>query len=222
MIGRDRDGSCYADPVPKAFYTRTRDLHLYFGLFVSPFVVVFALSVFFLNHARLPAPGSTTTTASVRDLRLPAGIEQAQGMERVQLATQVLSQVGVAGEINFIRVLPKERRLVIPVVKPGVETTIDLNLEERTATVSARRTSAWESLSYLHRSPGPHNAAIRGNWFWTRAWQWLADATVYLVLFLSVSGLYLWAVIRSERKIGLVLLLAGAISFAGIVYAVIA
>lgn len=143
-------------------------------------------------------------------------------MERVQLVTQVLSQVGVAGEINFIRAIPKEHRLVIPVVKPGVETTIDLNVEQLAATVSERRTTLWESLSYLHRSPGPHNAAIRGNWFWTRAWQWLADATVYLMLFLSVRGVYLWAVIRSERKIGLVLLLAGAVSFAGIVYAVVA
>lgn len=208
--------------MPKSFYTWTRDLHLYVGLFVSPFVVVFAVSVFFLNHARLPAPGSATTRATIRDLQLPAGIEQAQGMERVQLATQVLSQVGVSGEINFIRALPREHRLVIPVVKPGVETTIDLNLEERTATVSTRRTNVWESLSYLHRSPGPHNAAIRGNWFWTRAWQGLADATVYLVLFLSMSGVYLWAVIRSERKIGLMLLLAGAVSFAGITYAVVA
>jgi hypothetical protein len=208
--------------VPKTFYTWTRDLHLYFGLFVSPFVAVFAVSVFFLNHARLTAPGSGTTTSTIRDLHVPAGIEQAQGLDRVRLATQVLSQVGVSGEINFIRALPQEHRLVIPVVKPGVETTIDLNIEARTATVTERRTSVWESLSYLHRSPGPHNAAIRGNWFWTRAWQWLADATVCLVLFLSVSGLYLWAVIRSERKIGLVLLLAGAISFAGIVYAVIA
>ena len=73
----------------------------------------------------------------------------------------------------------------------------------------------------MHRSPGPHNAAIRANWFWTRAWRGLADATVYLVLFLSVSGIYLWAVLRSERKVGLMLLAAGALSFGGIIYAVV-
>lgn len=208
--------------MPKAFYTWTRDLHLYCGLFVSPFLVVFAVSVFFLNHVRAPVPGSATTTTTVHDVHVPAGIEQAQGMERVQLAAQILSQVRVAGEINFIRFLPKEHRLIIPVVKPGVESMIDLNVAQRTATVSERRTTFWESLSYLHRSPGPHNAAIRGNWLWTRAWQWLADATVYLVLFLSMSGVYLWAVLRSERKVGLILLLAGAFSFGGIVYVVVA
>ena len=208
--------------MPKAVYTWTRDLHLYSGLFVSPFVLVFAISVFFLNHARLPDPDSATTTTVTRSVQVPLGIERAEGMERVRLATQILSQVGVVGEINFIRAIPKEHRLVIPVVKPGVETTIDVNLEEQTARLSERRTAFWERLSYLHRFPGPHNAAIRGNWFWTRAWQWLADATVYLVLFISITGVYLWFVIRSERKVGLTLLVAGALSFAGIVYAVVA
>ena len=206
--------------MPKVFYTWTRDLHLYLGLFVSPFVVVFAVSVFFLNHAHIPNPA--TTTAATCDIQVPAGIEQAEGVKRVQLATQILSQVGIAGEINFIRSIPNEHRLVIPVVKPGVEATIEVNLRERNATLSVRRTAFWERLSYLHRSPGPHNAAVRGNWFWTRAWRWAADATVYVVLFLSVSGVYLWVVIRSERNVGLILLLAGALSFAGIVYAVVA
>lgn len=206
----------------KAFYGWTRDLHLYIGLFLSPFLLVFAVSVFFLNHARAPAPGPPSSMAEVRGVRVPADIEAAQGPERVQLAREVLSQLGISGEINFIRVVPRENRLVIPVVKPGVEAVIDLHVKEGTATVSERRTTFWESLSYLHRSPGPHNAAIRGNWFWTRAWQWLADATVYLVMFLSLSGIYLWMVLRSERKVGLGLMLAGALTFAGIVYAVIA
>ena len=77
--------------MPKWFYPWTRDLHLYFGLFISPFLVLFAASVFFLNHSRLAAPGPLTATTTVRDLRVPAGIEQAQGMERVRIASQVLS-----------------------------------------------------------------------------------------------------------------------------------
>ena len=129
--------------------------------------------------------------------------------------------MGVTGEIRFIRFLPEEHRLVIPIVRPGLNTTIDLDVEERTAVVSEYRTAFWERMSYLHRSPGPHNVAIRGNWFWTRAWRWLADATVYLVLFLSVSGLYLWALLRPERRVGLILLAAGALSFGGIIYALV-
>src|SRR4029079_9472663 len=34
----------------RRFYLITRDLHLYFGLFISPFILLFAISVFFLVH----------------------------------------------------------------------------------------------------------------------------------------------------------------------------
>jgi uncharacterized iron-regulated membrane protein len=33
----------------RRFYRVTRDLHLYFGLFISPFILVFAVSVFYMS-----------------------------------------------------------------------------------------------------------------------------------------------------------------------------
>ena len=78
-----------------------------------------------------------------------------------------------------------------------------------------------ESLSYLHKMPGPHNVSIRGNSVGIMAWKLLADATIYLLLFISVSGVYLWWAIRAERLIGLTLAAAGAATFFGLVYAVI-
>lgn len=201
-------------------YRWTRNLHLYFGLFVSPFVLLFAVSIFYLNHARLSAPPLKLPVRAPHEIQLPQGIEKAEGAERLRLVSEMLMQVGVIGEIQFIRSIPDEGRIVIPVVRPGVETTVDVNLLAGTAEVTERTTGLWGALSYLHRSPGPHNAAIRGNWLWTRAWQWLADGTVYLTLFLSLSGIYLWTALRYERRIGLVLIAAGALSFGGIVYAI--
>ena len=57
------------------------------------------------------------------------------------------------------------------------------------------------------------------NWTYMRAWRWLADATVYLILFISVSGVYLWYVLRAERRIGVILLFAGGLLFFGVTYA---
>lgn len=204
----------------KAFYPWIRDLHLYFGLFVSPFILLFAVSVFFLNHARLPvAPPASPEL--FENLRIPEGIEQRQGRDGVNLAREILPQVGVSGEIGFLRILRKERRLFFPVSRPGLEATVDVDLNLRSASVSRRRTGWLESFGYLHKMPGPHNVNIRGNWILTRAWGWLADATVYLTLFISVSGVYLWYVIKAERRVGLALLAAGAVSFFGLIYAVI-
>jgi hypothetical protein len=48
------------------FYGITRDLHLYLGLFISPFVLVFQLRCFFLVHAWLPKLTPTTSTTFAR------------------------------------------------------------------------------------------------------------------------------------------------------------
>lgn len=202
-------------------YLWTRDLHLYFGLFVSPFILLFAASIFYLNHARPSAPALVSGAPVVHEIQAPPGIEAAKDSEQLRLALEILRQIGVSGEVQFIRSIPDEQRMVIPVVRPGLETTVDVKLADATAEVTERTTGLWGALSYLHRSPGPHNASIRGNWFWTRAWRWLADGTVYLALFLSLSGVYLWIALRSERRIGLVLITAGALSFGGIVYAIV-
>ena len=75
------------------------------------------------------------------------------------------------------------------------------------------------ALVYLHRMPGPHNASIRGNWGPMAAWAAAADTAVYGVLFLTVSGIYLWWMIRSERKTGGWLLAGGALTVAALVAA---
>lgn len=199
------------------FYRWTRDLHLYCGLFVSPFVIAFAASVLFLNHAKIDVGRATSVTTS-RDMRIPDGIETARGREAVERARRIVDQVGVAGEIGFVRYVRKDRHVIIPVSTPGLESVVDVDLVERTATISRRRTSVPESLAYLHKSPGPHNADLRGNWLWTRVWRWAADGTVYLILFISLTGLYLWYAIKAERRTGWALLGAGALTFLGLLY----
>jgi hypothetical protein len=127
----------------------------------------------------------------------------------------------VTGEIGFTRYVKTTRHFIFPVSKPGFETTVDVDADAHTALVSRRKTGILEAFGYLHKMPGPHNANIRGNWVWTRAWKWFADATIYLTLFISVSGIYLWYALRAEREIGLVLLTFGAASLFWILYAVI-
>jgi hypothetical protein len=58
------------------------------------------------------------------------------------------------------------------------------------------------------------------NWFPMRAWRWLSDATAYLTLFITVSGIYLWYVLRAERRIGLRPARDGKRSVFGLAYVV--
>lgn len=203
----------------KSFYTIVRDLHLYAGLFVAPFVLVFSVSVFFLVHAWVP--GRIEKSPRVAEVALPPNLEALDGRARVDALQTVLPRLGVTGEIGFVRHVPKRRLLVFDVSVPGRETTVSIDAAAQTASIAGRDSGILAGLVALHKSPGQHLAAIRMNWLPMRAWRWFADGTVYLILFITLSGIYLWAVLRAERAAGLALLAAGALSFIGIIYAVI-
>jgi hypothetical protein len=183
-------------------------------------VLLFAVSVFYLNHGKL-GPGTPPPSEAFHNLKIPDGLDRLKGREAVALATRILPQVGVTGEIGFLRYVARDRHLIFPVSTAGLESTVDVDLDGRSALVTRRQMKLWESLAYLHKMPGPHNVAIRGNWIGIRVWRWLADATIYLLLFISMSGIYLWWTIKAERRTGLALTAAGVGTLFGLVYAII-
>lgn len=186
-----------------------RELHIYLGLFISPFVLVFAISAILFNHTWKPwNAGSEAVGQKGRML-----VEIPKNVEGLALARQIMRQVDVSGEVEFFSHHPSQKQMIIPVMKPGQRIEIRVDVESRMAEITQHDNSIWDKLLYLHKSPGPHLAGFRGNWFYTRLWGWLADATVYLILFLSVSGIYLWRLLRAERKIGWGLLGAGGFTF---------
>lgn len=204
----------------RPFYRLTRDLHLYLGLFISPFVLVFAVSVFFLVHAWRPGFASATgATRLVSGLPLPANLAKLSGRPLIDALKPVLEKANVRGEIGFIWHMVKEGRFIIPVTIPGRETTVSISLASGDSTIVTRKTGLADALVTLHKSPGQHGPDIRMNWFYMKMWRWLADTTVYLILFLTGSGIYLWYMLRAERTVGFILLFAGALAFFGMAYA---
>lgn len=205
----------------RRFHGLMLDLHLYLGLFSSPFVLLFAGSVFFLVHAWLPQLTSPAThTRVVSALTLPGELRTLSGRPLIDALKPVLGNAGVQGEIGFVRRLVKEEELIIPISIPGREMTVSLKLATGDATIATHELGLAGAMATLHRSPGEHAPAIRMNWLYMAAWRWMADATAYLILFISVSGLYLWYVLRAERRVGFVLLFAGGLSFLGLAYAI--
>ena len=88
-----------------------------------------------------------------------------------------------------------------------------------TATVSRQPLGLGAALIYLHKKPGPHNVKFRGNWIYMAWWGALADTVVYVSFFLTVSGLYLWWMLKAGRTVGWILLGTGALSVAALVAA---
>jgi hypothetical protein len=194
---------------PRLLYRRTRDLHLYVGLFLSPVILVYAASAILLNHAYLPWGGRAADAAVRRTVR----VEVPHAEDGLVAAKAVREQLGVRGEIGWVSRNVEKRRLAFPIETPGRMAKVEVDLATGIATVEQRETGVWDAAIQLHKLPGPHLVKIRGNWPFTRAWGWLADGTVYLLLFLTASGIYLWLVLKAERRAGLLCLGAGAVTF---------
>ena len=69
-----------------------RDFHLYVGLFLSPFVLLFAISVVFLVHAWLPGAAAKPATRAATEISLPADFEKLKGREQLAVTHGVLDR----------------------------------------------------------------------------------------------------------------------------------
>ena len=75
----------------KGLYQWTRKLHLYTGLFISPFLLLNAISTLYLNHSVRVKP--------VDEAQGTVPIEVAAGTEGMDLVNQVLKQLELSGEV---------------------------------------------------------------------------------------------------------------------------
>lgn len=182
-----------------------RRLHLYFGLFICPFVLIFAVTTIMLNHR-------WKAEVEVEKTSVPVRVE---GVGELEQATSVLWQLNLSGEMHLRRGAD-QNLLRVRVEKPGERTIVVVDLATQMAEVERQRRSLAGVLYYLHFNPGPHK--VRGlNWFFSKLWGWSVDAVVCLLLFITISGVYMWALIKAERKTGLAMLGAGGVSFVLIV-----
>ena len=194
---------------PKRFYHWNRELHLYLGLIVSPFLLIFAVSTILLNHGMKPSPVENKTTVP---------IELKEGLEGEALVADVLDQLNFTGEV-FGRGKFRNGKTTINISKPGNVKFVTVDIEKKEVLIANRSFGFIDTLRYLHLNPGPHK---HPTWIFSKAWGSVADGTVYIALFLTLSGIYMWTVLRAERKAGLVALGSGALAFVAIFYALIA
>jgi hypothetical protein len=189
----------------RGFYGITRDLHLYIGLFLSPIVIVFGVSTIILNHRWEPEPVVKGTRTR------PVQLEE--GLKDREQAAQLMKQLDISGDLQVVRRPPPTRNLEFNVVRPGSATRVEVK-KEGVAEITNRSTGTTGSAIFLHVRPGPHKPRSMIVWSVLVVWTWLADATVYVLFFLSITGIYLWATIRAERKLGLIMLGGGVLTLA--------
>lgn len=195
----------------KKYYPLVRALHLYFGLFISPFILIFSISVFVFNH-----PGIINAFNPVKLLpdvhtkldKIPIDTSD------LETAKAIARKLNITGEVDFIS--KNDSSFSFPVTKPGLRTNIKVNIRNDSVLITSKNEGLLRATSYLHAMPGQHNAKLRGNSAFMKAWRVIADGVVYFVLFLTVSGIFLWYILKAERVIGIYSLAFGVLFFIGV------
>jgi hypothetical protein len=202
----------------KKFYTTIKDLHFYIGLFISPFIVLFSVSVLVLNHTFVDWQEDWQKWSFSVDEKVDRTVEfimPTNDKNKIDFAKDILKQIKVTGEIAGI--YGDSIKMYIPVTKPGRRISIRVDLTSGIASINSERTSLWKKLIWLHKMPGPHNANIRGNWVNTKIWRSLVDLFVICLFFSGITGITLWYYLKNERIIGLIALLIGCVSVAALI-----
>jgi hypothetical protein len=197
-----------------------RQIHLYGGLFCSPYLLVFGLSSIDFNHRFSVLSGNAEVRRSQRTVVGPVFNEPVVGAltkdvreaRRKDYAGNVRDQLGLFGHV-----LPWETwieddgefRTVIH--RPGREYEIRVN--RGVATVKETRNSGFRALLGLHGFEGLPKAPF------VSTWKWYTELTVWFVLFMVGSGVFLWTFRKNERRVGLATLAgAGSLTAAWFLY----
>jgi hypothetical protein len=191
---------------------------LYAGLFISPFILLFAISALVLNHNFIDwqedwQKWSFAVDEKV-DKTLTIDLPEANP-NKIDYAKDILQVLNIEGEIANI--FGDSAVMYIPVTKPGYRISIKVNLVSGLTAISSTPTNFWQKLIWLHKMPGPHNASIRGNWNLTKYWRSLADFSVIALFFSSITGVILWYKVKKERNTGLIALIIGALAILSLI-----
>jgi len=182
----------------KQYYSLARWLHLYFGLFISPFILIFSISILVLNHADYF--NALRPTRELKPVQKRLIHFQAQRSDSLT-AKSILGQLGITGEIDWIS--RTDSTLSFPVNRPGLNKRISINTKTGVVLISERDEGILKGTTYLHMMPGQHNARMRGNSVLMKTWRVATDVVVYFVLFVSATGVFMWYFLRPERNLGI-------------------
>ncbi len=200
----------------KNYYPLIRTFHIYFGLFISPFILIFSISVLAFNH--MGFLNQINPVKSLPEIRTKLDNIPYDTTDLLT-AKAIIRKLDIKGEIDFI--MKNDDQISFPVNKPGVKTRVVVNTHTDSVVITRQMEGSIRAMNYLHIMPGQHNAKIRGNSLFLKIWRLMADAVVYLLLFLILSGIFLWYFLEFERNTGFYAIILGMLFFTGLLFLII-
>jgi hypothetical protein len=189
-----------------SFLLFVRRLHLYLGLFLLPWVVLFGVSSYPFNHPRPVQPKWTVV------LDRPYTLEVPPGADLRTIGQRIHSDAGFSG--GFYVNQPNAKRINVQHPDFRHPTRIAYFVEEKRLLAERREFVGSQFLTSMHARNGYELDS-----FWDTVWAVLVDVTCVAFLVWIASGLVMWWMLPGSRSWGWVALGAGALTFAWMVAA---
>lgn len=183
-----------------------RRSHMYLALFLTPWMLMYALSTIAMQHRSWFAGEGEPLEYSVNSTTTYDG-DFAPDVDVDQMAEQLLAHMRMDGLFRARRL--DDGKLEVVRFNPLQNQRLTLNPADKNLVVETASMRPARALENLHRARGFQTGmAVR------TAWAVVVDAVIVAIVFWCFSGLWLWWQLKTTRRIGAICALSGLGVFA--------
>ncbi len=191
-----------------------RTVHLYTGLFLVPWMVVYAMSAFCLNHHHWLLEHLAITPPHWEVLRKVDFVPDDTFPEAPEDQARAILQFLDLDGFHRIQGKPTPKAMVINRLSGRGNYRIVWSRHNALITVRRQQPfSLYRLMHFLH-----FRAGYAQPYLTVSLWAIIVDFVAASMLFWVISGIYLWARKPNKRRLGGVCLIAGNLLFMGLVY----
>jgi hypothetical protein len=191
---------------PVSFSRILRRVHMYLGLFLAPWLLMYALSTIVMNHRAMFRDPAASPAIKTEFERSWAGVI-APDAKPPEIASQVLKDLRLEG-FHTVNATPNGRRITILRQDPITPRRIIFTPEDGKLIVQKQEFRMPGFLERLHRRRG-----YQSEFFLQSMWALSVDLVILAIVFWGISGLWLWWEMRRTRFLGGVLFCSGCVLF---------
>jgi len=186
-----------AEKAPSNLSRMVRQTHMYLALFLAPWMAMYALSTLGMAHRGLVASFYSTKSPSfTKERELDYSRDFSPDVSPAAMAKTILVDLNLDGA-HRVSGLKNGKPLVIERQHALGQRRITFDPATHRIVVEREESRGLTFLERLHRRRGyQHPYALEDTWAFS------VDLTVTVMVFWSLSGLWLWWELRPTRRIG--------------------
>ena len=190
-----------------------RRVHLYLGMLLIPWVLIYALSTFTFNHrdwfrGQFNQPDSW---AQLWKKEYKADVPRQQPKLK-EWARGVLDENGITGAFN---VRHNRQSVLVNLIQFRNPIRVTYRKNSGQLLGEQKRTTLAEMMTRMHVRHGYGLGGVLYN-----SWAFVVDLVCFAIIAWTVTGLYLWWKLAATRKAGWVAILSGLATFLLLVFTI--